>query len=55
MLRCAAARTQVLRVHPAVLSPEHQPDGRRSLEKSVEMDGLARARGITASSGCTDA
>lgn len=44
MLRCAD-KTQVLRLHPAVLSPEHQPDGRRSLEKSVEMDGLARARG----------
>ena len=44
MLRCAD-KTQVLRLHPAVLSPEVQPDGRRSLEKSVEMDGLARSRG----------
>jgi anti-anti-sigma regulatory factor/PAS domain-containing protein len=44
MLRCAD-KSQVLRLHPAVLSPEVQPDGRRSLEKSVEMDGLARSRG----------
>jgi len=44
MLRCAD-KSQVLRLHPAVLSPELQPDGRRSLEKNLEMDGLARTRG----------
>lgn len=44
MLRCAD-KTQVLKLHPALLSPERQPDGRSSLEKSVEMDGLARLRG----------
>src|SRR5262245_13349940 len=41
----AADRSQVLSLHPAVLSPEYQPDGRRSLEKSREMDALARTRG----------
>src|SRR5262245_21576599 len=41
----AADRSQVLSLHPAVLSPEYQPDGRRSLEKATEMDALARTRG----------
>jgi sigma-B regulation protein RsbU (phosphoserine phosphatase) len=41
----AADRAQVLALHPAILSPEYQPDGRRSLDKSVDMDALARARG----------
>lgn len=45
MLR-ADSKEQVLRVHPAVLSPEVQPDGRRSLEKSVEMDRTAHERGF---------
>ena len=44
MLRCTN-KSQVLSIHPAVLSPEFQPDGRRSLEKSVEMDATARAMG----------
>ena len=44
MLRCPD-KQQVLRMHPATLSPELQPDGRRSLEKSVEMDRLGRERG----------
>jgi phosphoserine phosphatase RsbU/P len=41
----AADKSQVLALHPAVLSPEYQPDGRRSLEKAQEMDALARTRG----------
>ena len=44
MLLCED-KSQVLNLHPAVLSPERQPDGRRSLEKSVEMDGRARREG----------
>ena len=44
MLGCAK-RSEVLAVHPAELSPEFQPDGRRSLEKSAEMDRLASERG----------
>ena len=45
MLRCTD-KHQVLSLHPAVLSPDVQPDGRRSLEKSVEMDRTARERGF---------
>lgn len=45
MLR-ARSKEEVLRVHPAVLSPEVQPDGRRSLEKSVEMDRAAHLHGV---------
>lgn len=41
----APDRAAVLAVHPAVLSPEYQPDGRRSDEKSKEMDALAQANG----------
>ena len=41
----AADRAQVLSLHPAMLSPEYQPDGRRSLDKAVDMDALARAHG----------
>ena len=41
----ARDRSQVLALHPAVLSPELQPDGRRSDEKSKEMDRTARTRG----------
>lgn len=44
MLRCSD-KNQLLAVHPAVLSPEFQPDGRRSLDKSVEMDATARTNG----------
>src|SRR5262249_20061808 len=41
----ATDKSQVLALHPAVLSPEYQPDGLTSMEKSKEMDGIARARG----------
>jgi len=44
MLRCAD-KSQILALHPAVLSPEFQPDGRRSDEKSIEMDARAREHG----------
>lgn len=44
MLRCTD-KNQVLAIHPAVLSPEYQPDGRKSLEKSIEMDATARKNG----------
>jgi two-component system, sensor histidine kinase and response regulator len=45
MLRCRDKR-QVLSLHPAQLSPELQPDGRRSDEKCIEMDRLAQERGF---------
>lgn len=45
MLRCTD-RSQILALHPAVLSPAIQPDGRTSLEKSREMDRIARERGF---------
>ncbi|MFN3167448.1 MAG: PAS domain S-box protein, partial [Phycisphaeraceae bacterium] len=35
----------LLKVHPAELSPEFQPDGRRSMEKCIEMDQVARDNG----------
>ena len=38
-------KAELLGLHPARLSPEIQPDGRRSEEKSVEMDSMARQRG----------
>jgi PAS domain S-box-containing protein len=44
MLGCRHKR-EVLTLHPAVLSPEFQPDGRRSMEKCVEMDATARRDG----------
>ena len=45
MLRCSD-KQQLLSLHPAALSPEFQPDGRRSLEKCVEMDRIAREQGF---------
>jgi diguanylate cyclase (GGDEF)-like protein/PAS domain S-box-containing protein len=38
-------KSQLLSLHPAVLSPEFQPDGRRSDEKAAEMDRLAHENG----------
>jgi PAS domain S-box-containing protein len=45
MLRCRDRR-ELLAQHPAVFSPERQPDGRTSEEKSREMDARARERGF---------
>lgn len=42
----AATREQVLRLHPAELSPELQPDGSNSREKAEQMDAIARDRGF---------
>ncbi len=44
MLRCQN-KAEVLALHPAVLSPELQPDGQPSLEKCVEMDAAAHRDG----------
>lgn len=44
MLRCKD-KNQLLLVHPAMFSPEFQPDGRRSSEKSEEMDKIAKETG----------
>jgi PAS domain S-box-containing protein len=39
-------KSEILALHPAVLSPERQPDGQSSLAKSVEMDRIAREHGF---------
>ncbi|MCG3177266.1 MAG: hypothetical protein MOGMAGMI_02234 [Candidatus Omnitrophica bacterium] len=44
LLKCRS-RLEVLSLHPSTLSPERQPDGRLSSEKSLEMDELARRNG----------
>jgi PAS domain S-box-containing protein len=44
MLRCED-KAQLLSMHPAIFSPEFQPDGKTSLSKSVEMDRLAYETG----------
>ncbi len=44
MLRCKH-KSEVIGLHPAVLSPEIQPDGKRSMEKCLEMDATARRLG----------
>lgn len=44
MLRCRN-KSELLSIHPARFSPEFQPDGRRSAEKSVEMDRMAYENG----------
>jgi PAS domain S-box-containing protein len=45
MLGCTD-KSQVLSIHPAQLSPEFQPDGRKSAEKCLEMDQTARRLGV---------
>jgi PAS domain S-box-containing protein len=45
MIGCTS-KNELLSYHPSVFSPEFQPDGRRSDEKSVEMDGIARKNGV---------
>jgi PAS domain S-box-containing protein len=40
------SKSDILSLHPAKFSPEYQPDGRRSDEKSIEMDRIAREKGI---------
>ena len=44
MVGCAE-KSQIVGLHPAVLSPTVQPDGRTSAEKSVEMDAIAKKQG----------
>ncbi|NIJ53136.1 hybrid sensor histidine kinase/response regulator [Dyadobacter arcticus] len=44
MLKCKN-KSELLSIHPARFSPEYQPDGRKSSEKSVEMDRLAYEKG----------
>jgi PAS domain S-box-containing protein len=44
MLRCKD-KAELLSLHPATFSPEFQPDGTTSLEKSIEMDRLAYESG----------
>ncbi len=41
----AKNKDEVLKVHPAKLSPDFQPDGRLSEKKSEEMDWLAHEKG----------
>ncbi len=42
----AASRAELIGLHPARFSPERQPDGMLSSEKSIIMDGLARRNGF---------
>jgi PAS domain S-box-containing protein len=44
MLRCRD-KADLFGRHPATFSPELQPDGRRSMEKSLEMDLIAQREG----------
>ncbi|MEO6684384.1 MAG: PAS domain-containing protein [Dyadobacter sp.] len=45
MLGCKD-KAELLSLHPAVFSPQFQPDGRLSSEKSTEMDHLAYQKGF---------
>ena len=42
----ATDKQQLLGRHPALFSPEHQPDGRLSREKAIEIDVIARQKGV---------
>ncbi len=44
MMRCSG-KAELAGIHPALLSPERQPDGRLSSEKGAEMCTLARQNG----------
>jgi PAS domain S-box-containing protein len=44
LLRCRD-KADLFGRHPATFSPELQPDGRRSMEKRLEMDAIARRKG----------
>lgn len=44
MLRCSN-RQELLSLHPAEISPPHQPDGRPSREKADEMIAIAMRQG----------
>jgi PAS domain S-box-containing protein len=44
MLQCRN-KSELLSIHPAKFSPEFQPDGKKSSEKSVEMDRIANETG----------
>ncbi len=46
MMGCNS-KAELLSFHPASFSPEYQPDGRRSDEKSIEMDSIAREKGVS--------
>lgn len=39
-------KQELLSYHPSIFSPEYQPDGRLSSEKSIEMDAIAREKGV---------
>lgn len=41
----ASSKKDILCQHPATLSPERQPDGSLSIEKSIAMDSFARKNG----------
>lgn len=42
----ADSKQQIFATHPALFSPEYQPDGERSAEKSKKMDEMAQRRGF---------
>ncbi len=44
LLKCSSKK-EVLKIHPAQLSPLRQPDGQLSVEKAAKMDALARKNG----------